>query len=1072
MKVSTGSALKLALPACWATEITVDKNRARQLLAVAANGVLEQANGRVIARHDQGFVPLVSGPAQISDSHRALKVGRAALRDPSLIPAVEAKWLGDLDPLSPATVRASYLDAFGFLQEDPDTNRAGLRSPQIGAIHAVLGYWTTGTTRPGTVVMPTGTGKTETMVALLVAARVERLIVVVPSDALRTQIASKFETLGLLRGAGVIASSAHFPVVGQIGHKFESAESAVAFASACNVLVTTPQALFASGPDVFRPLLDACSHLFVDEAHHVEAATWRQIRDEFAEKPVLQFTATPYREDGRQLVGRMVYAFPLREAQRQGYFSTINYRSVVDFDDPDEAIARRAIEQLREDLAAGRGHLLMARVKRTGRARELRERYAEFAPDLRPVVVHSYMPVRERQAALAAIRSGESKIIVCVDMLGEGFDLPALKIAAIHDPHKSLGVTLQFVGRFARVTGNLGGATVVVGRPDSGFDRRLRELFAEDADWNLIIRDLSESAVGEQEEVSEFEAGFRSLPEEVSLRNLEPKMSTVVYRTATQSWNPSALVELFGEEQLLTIPIAVNEQAHVAWFVTETRSPVQWGDLRVVEEVAYGLYVLYWNEEKQRLYINSSNNKSAHEALARAVCGDNVKHVAGETVYRVMARISRLVPTNVGLLDIRNRSRRFSMHVGADVVEGFPVAEQATKAKTNIFAYGYENGGRVSIGAAVKKGRIWSHRVAPTLKQWTDWCDHIGEKLDDEGISLDEVMRSLIRPEIIEERPALVPLAMEWGWESLLSTTEGVRVEANGESWPLLDVDLRITEFNTRGPIPFVVTTPRFEAAYEAVLSRGRVQYRPRGAEAEVLTSRRRIPLSEYLAKVGPNIIFEQEATLVPPGMLLKPNREISPFDSEKLRVIDWGDTDLSREVQGAERDSRTIQAYAIRHVLAQAEWDVVMDDHGSGEIADIVALRIDGDDLIVSLTHCKSTSGTPGARLSDLYEVCGQAQKSARWRRNVTLMLRHLIRREQRRRERCGRQGFEKGDGNALYRLDQDAPLLRAILQVTVAQPGVSKAGLSLQQAELLGATDVYLYESAYASLDVLCSA
>ena len=32
----------------------------------------------------------------------------------------------------------------------------------------------------------------------------------------------------------------------------------------------------------------ACSHLFVDEAHHVEAETWRQIRDEFSGRPVLQ----------------------------------------------------------------------------------------------------------------------------------------------------------------------------------------------------------------------------------------------------------------------------------------------------------------------------------------------------------------------------------------------------------------------------------------------------------------------------------------------------------------------------------------------------------------------------------------------------------------------------------------------------------------------------------------------------------------------------------------------------------------------------------------------------------------
>ena len=31
-----------------------------------------------------------------------------------------------------------------------------------------------------------------------------------------------------------------------------------------------------------------------------------------------------------------------------------------------------------------------------------------------------------------AIRARQCKVIVCVDMLGEGFDLPQLKIAALH----------------------------------------------------------------------------------------------------------------------------------------------------------------------------------------------------------------------------------------------------------------------------------------------------------------------------------------------------------------------------------------------------------------------------------------------------------------------------------------------------------------------------------------------------------------------------------------------------------------------------------------------------------------
>jgi superfamily II DNA or RNA helicase len=106
-------------------------------------------------------------------------------------------------------------------------------------------------------------------------------------------------------------------------HGLADVATATAFAEACNVFVATPQSLGSFTAEARAALLGACSHLFVDEAHHVAASTWSAIREEFAEKPVVQFTATPFREDGRHLQGRIVYSFPLREAQSQGYFSSI-----------------------------------------------------------------------------------------------------------------------------------------------------------------------------------------------------------------------------------------------------------------------------------------------------------------------------------------------------------------------------------------------------------------------------------------------------------------------------------------------------------------------------------------------------------------------------------------------------------------------------------------------------------------------------------------------------------------------------------------------------------------------------
>jgi superfamily II DNA or RNA helicase len=56
----------------------------------------------------------------------------------------------------------------------------GLRRPQYGALLAVLAYWTRDRAEPATVVMPTGAGKTDTMVALFVAGQIPRLMVIVP----------------------------------------------------------------------------------------------------------------------------------------------------------------------------------------------------------------------------------------------------------------------------------------------------------------------------------------------------------------------------------------------------------------------------------------------------------------------------------------------------------------------------------------------------------------------------------------------------------------------------------------------------------------------------------------------------------------------------------------------------------------------------------------------------------------------------------------------------------------------------------------------------------------------------
>jgi hypothetical protein len=88
----------------------------------------------------------------------------------------------------------------------------GLRPPQIGALHAI-GSHRSLYRHPATIVMPTGTGKTETMLSKL-AAFVDGTMLVVVTRSLKDQTIRKFTKFGLLRAIGVLPHDIGSPIVG------------------------------------------------------------------------------------------------------------------------------------------------------------------------------------------------------------------------------------------------------------------------------------------------------------------------------------------------------------------------------------------------------------------------------------------------------------------------------------------------------------------------------------------------------------------------------------------------------------------------------------------------------------------------------------------------------------------------------------------------------------------------------------------------------------------------------------------------------------------------------------------
>jgi hypothetical protein len=207
--------------------------------------------------------------------------------------------------------------------------------------------------------------------------------------------------------------------------------------------------------------------------------------------------------------------------------------------------------------------------------------------------------------------------------------------------------------------------------------------------------------------------------------------------------------------------------------------------------------------------------------------------------------------------------------------------------------------------------------------------------------------------------------------------------------------------------------------------------------------------------------------------LVYKPTWDKDPYDRQNLTVLDWTGTTLTVESQTKDKLADSIQFRTLTQLKTEA-WDVILDDDGTGEIADVVALRVDADGLLVRLVHCKYSHGdSPGSRVEDLYEVCGQAQKSIMWRRSDLFpFFRTLNDRAHKKLARDGVSPFEVGDIRKLYEVRDKALGMRRRMDMVIVQPGLSQRLASNQQLDLLASTQAYLRTTVNAPLAVWCSA
>jgi hypothetical protein len=123
--------------------------------------------------------------------------------------------------------------------------------------------------------------------------------------------------------------------------------------------------------------------------------------------------------------------------------------------------------------------------------------------------------------------------------------------------------------------------------------------------------------------------------------------------------------------------------------------------------------------------------------------------INGEPTFRSLHNIKLMKLQNVGLSRAR-KDLRFTMHVGHDINQVISEIEKGSAKKSNVFATGFEQGDRTTVGCS-HKGKIWEMNSSP-INYWVEWCKNISKKLNDKTIDPSDLLKNVMRAEKIEQK--------------------------------------------------------------------------------------------------------------------------------------------------------------------------------------------------------------------------------------------------------------------------------------------------------------------------------
>jgi superfamily II DNA or RNA helicase len=841
-----------------------------------------------------------------------------------------------------------------------------LRDAQRGAIWALASHWTA-SGEPAQVALPTGVGKTLVLTAAPFLFGARRVLVVAPSRVVREQLEDAFRSLNGLKRTDALPYEVPEPKV--ITLRGKATRKTWREAHSADVVVANVHGVSPTFTNVTAPDANLFDLVLVDEGHHVPAPAWRSLLEACQARMVF-VTATPFRRDRRPIPGEIVYSYPLEKAISDSVYTPVSFRAVNPESDEDKDVVLAAAAAARLGDASHRqaGSRLLVRAGRVAHAEQLVEIYRTLGVKLGLVVAKTSW--RGLQKIFAAVRNGDLDGIACVGALTEGFDMPELRIAAYHEPHKTLAPTLQFIGRLSRPGLEVSPELLAVPR-DVGPETDI--LYREDRSWQELLPGLVDGLIEEERQVRRY------------LNNGTWEPSSL--RLPPLAIRPGRSARIFHADQA-SIDLNVSPTrlggADVVWrfhsadsgllaLVTQHPQRPRWLDDEMLDASTFELHLACFIAGRSTLFI-ASDVTSCLRDLRDKIGADSAIAVDGEELRRLAWKIAPDAWFSIGMRPTRITGAAYEQSAGPRVEN----ALGEDRLRGHSLGHGMAGGaGRGTFGFSVQKAKLWEPEATGSLYEFRRWCEERAEDLataarDTRGLPGLPAMSVATQFTEFPQVPVIAAL-ME---HTLI-----------GEQAPLVDAGRRLFLHELELWADAISPTElRLEVKREEELLWSAIQDPSGGIrdaqgslEASEPGTGQLWPLSQILIEYPPIIHFS-DGSSVQGRHLDRPHSPHRPVADGTLEAWDWAGTDVRRETGDIEVGAVPLQT-RVAEILAQQS-DIVLTDHGPGEVCDLIGLaRIGQPQVEIRLIHCKAAAAaTPRRQLLDINEVLTQAARSARW--------------------------------------------------------------------------------------------